>query len=164
MVTNTANPTQLIHRLVLSTRLVPFRAERNTAKKAMIKNPMSKQRHHAGAEAQQDSVHAAATNKNGVAMQWIKHKKLAAAPRRSDFCLRVLSIGTLQEFKNSSFLANCNIVAFTSETVCLPPWPHPALAHEHAATLGTPPRLIDLNYILSVQFPTFTVKFSPCKS
>ena len=119
MVTNTANPNQLIHSPVLSARLVPFRAERNTAKKAMIKKQMSIQRHHAGAEAQQDSVHAAATNKNGVAMQWIKHKKLAAAPRRSDFCLRMLSIGALQVFKNSSFPSNCNTVAFAREMICL---------------------------------------------
>lgn len=45
---------------------------------------MSNHRHHEGASAQHVDEHDFATNKNGVAIQWIKHNPLANAPSESD--------------------------------------------------------------------------------
>ena len=49
----------------------------------MTRNRKSMARHHPGASLQQDFAQVCATNKKGVARQWIMHKKLAAAPKES---------------------------------------------------------------------------------
>ena len=49
----------------------------------MARNRKSMARHHPGASLQQDFAQDCATNKKGVARQWIMHKKLAAAPKES---------------------------------------------------------------------------------
>ena len=53
--------------------------------KEMIKKAKSMPRHHPGAELQHEWLQAWAIKRKGVTMQWIMHKKLAAAPSLSVF-------------------------------------------------------------------------------
>lgn len=62
------------------------------AKKAMIKKTKSMAIHQNGVEAQQLLEQEEAINKIGVAMQCIKHKKLAVAPIQSDFSFKAVCI------------------------------------------------------------------------
>ena len=58
----------------------------------MNKKTKSNHIHHVGALAQQLLEHAEAIKRNGVAIQWIMHKKLAVAPIKSDFCFNWIII------------------------------------------------------------------------
>lgn len=53
--------------------------------KEMIRKAKSMPRHHPGAELQHVWLQAWATKRNGVAQQWIMHRKLAMAPSLSVF-------------------------------------------------------------------------------
>jgi hypothetical protein len=57
--------------------------DRYTARPETIKKAKSTARHQVGAPLQHELEQACATNRNGVAKQWIMQKKLAAAPIES---------------------------------------------------------------------------------
>lgn len=80
--------------------------------KEIARNAMSMIFHHSGDSTQQLAEHDFAINTNGVAIQCIKHSKLAPAPMKSVFIELSISILTLQLckytlFRSSKFVAYC---------------------------------------------------------
>lgn len=73
----------VIHKLRQTQFLELVCMERKTASPDTTKKTKSTARHHVGAPLQHALEQACATNKNGVAKQWIMHRKLAAAPIES---------------------------------------------------------------------------------
>ena len=56
----------------------------------MVRKKISMALHQLGASAQQARLQVWATKINGVIKQWIKQRKLAIAPKLSDFFVRIM--------------------------------------------------------------------------
>ena len=81
--TDHAKTPQVAHKLRQTQPLELVCMERNAAIPETTKKTKSTARHHVAAALQHALEHACAKNKNGVAMQCIMHRKLAAAPTES---------------------------------------------------------------------------------